>query len=315
MLAFTSCARRDQPRQIVSQQSPKTLAQLLALSPSDNQRNDIALINLLCAEGLPGTEHLNVSDNLATLDTWAERIQSETDRNLYRYRANPRDFENSEAYFRMLIMAAVVYDDCRVRYNPDRISAPGEADSGEQFFADSADIFLHGLLGPRRMGTCSSMPVLYIALGRRLGYPLKLVATKSHLFIRWEGDAERFNLEATGRGMNKYDDAHFRKWPFPVSDEEIKTDGYLKSMTPSEELACFLSLRGHCLIANGRLPEAVAAYAHAAHLAPATRAYQALLADAQNRQYPVQNRPVTLPRAAVPATAGPPDPNPILGIR
>jgi hypothetical protein len=49
-------------------------------------------------------------------------------------------------------------------------------------------------LGQRRMGTCSSMPVLYVTLGRRLGYPVKLVTAKAHLFVRWEQTGERFNL-------------------------------------------------------------------------------------------------------------------------
>jgi hypothetical protein len=44
-------------------------------------------------------------------------------------------------------------------YNPALI---GEATSTTSFFQDSRDLFLHGLCGERRMGTCSSMPVLYV---------------------------------------------------------------------------------------------------------------------------------------------------------
>jgi hypothetical protein len=128
------------------------------------------------------------------------------------------------------------------------------------------------------------MPVLYVAIGRRLSYPLKLVTTKSHLFIRWESAGERFDLEATGRGMNRYDDEHFKHWPFPVSEEEIRADGYLKSLTPVEELALFLSLRGHCLKEAGRISEAVASYAEAVRLAPASRPYRLLLAATQQER-------------------------------
>jgi hypothetical protein len=46
-------------------------------------------------------------------------------------------------------------------------------------------LFLHGLTQGRG-GTCLSMPVAYVAVGRRLGYPLKLVTAKGHLFARWE---------------------------------------------------------------------------------------------------------------------------------
>ncbi len=171
-----------------------------------------------------------------------------------------------------------------VRYNPERMSSPDTINPNDRFFADSQDIFLHGLIGSRRMGTCSSLPVLYAAVGRRLGYPLKLVTTKAHLFLRWEDGKERFNLEATGRGMNRYDDDHFKKWPFTVSEEEIRAEGYLKSLTAAEELAVFLSLRGNCLKEGGRMEEAATCYAQAARLAPGSRSYGLLLADVRQRE-------------------------------
>jgi hypothetical protein len=278
--------------QVAAPKAPMSLRQLLASSPAQVGQCDIALLNLLCAEGLPGAEKLNPQECMATLDGWAERVRSETERHLYRYRANPWEFESSEGYFRMLMMAVVVYEDFSVRYNPDRLSVPSAQDLNDHFFADSGDLFLHGLLHPASrpsplvprpsspsLGTCSSMPVLYIAIGRRLGYPLRLVTTKAHLFIRWESATERFDLEATGKGMNRYDDEHFKQWPFPVTDDEIKADGYLKSLTPVEELAVFLSLRGHCLREAGRTQEAASAYRAAAGLVPASRAYRLLLAD------------------------------------
>jgi hypothetical protein len=152
------------------------------------------------------------------------------------------------------------------------------------------------------------MPVLYVAIGRRLGYPLKLATTKSHVFIRWEGAGERFDLEATGRGMNRYDDEHFKQWPYPVTDEEIQADGYLKSLTPVEELALFLSLRGHCLKEAGRMPEAAASYAEAVRLAPASRPYRLLLAAAQQEgAFPASGAGVPPASAAsVPPATGSP---------
>lgn len=207
------------------------------------------------------------------------------------------------------MMAVVFYEDFNIRYNPERISNPQDINPNDRFFADSQDIFLHGLIGSRRMGTCSSMPVLYTAVGRRLGYPLKLVTTKAHLFLRWEDAKERFNLEATGRGMNRYDDAHFKQWPFPVTDEEIRTEGYLKSLTAAEELAVFLSLRANCLKEAGQIEEAAGCYAQAARLAPAARSYALLLADVQQPNSTTHN----LPQPAARQTFVP-DPNPLHSI-
>jgi tetratricopeptide (TPR) repeat protein len=110
---------------------------------------------------------------------------------------------------------------------------------------------------------------------------MKLVTTKAHYFVRWEDDADRFDVETTGKGMNRYDDEHFKQWPFPVTDAEIRTEGFLKSLTASEELAVFLSLRGNCLKEAGRLKEAAECYVKASRLAPTWNAYRALLANTE----------------------------------
>jgi len=121
------------------------------------------------------------------------------------------------------------------------------------------------------------MPVLYVALGRRLGYPV--FSWPPRAISLSAGKAARApEPEATGRGMNHYDDQHYREWPFPVSDQEIAENGYLKSMTPAEELAAFLSIRGACLRANGRHQEAMEAFMQASRLAPQCLLYRRLAA-------------------------------------
>jgi hypothetical protein len=263
---------------------PRTLPELLALPSSDLNDIDIALLNLLCAEGLPGADNLNVEQCLGTLDQWAQHAKREIDRNNHHFREDPAYYYHSEAFYKMLMLAVVVYEDFGIRYNPKWIAPPSEMRADDQFFADSRDILIHGMLGPQRMGTCSSMPVFYIALGRRLGYPLKLVTTKQHLFMRWDSPTERFNMDATGKGLDKYDDEHYRRWPFPVSEQEIKEQDYLKSLSAPEELSVFLSIRGACLTEAGRLAEATASLEAAYRLAPNWIGNQVMLAEAQRRQ-------------------------------
>ena len=41
---------------------------------------------------------------IATLDQWAVRVKQETDRQLYRFRRDPVGYNNSEGYFRMLML-------------------------------------------------------------------------------------------------------------------------------------------------------------------------------------------------------------------
>jgi hypothetical protein len=71
---------------------PETLNELLSLSRADLEKCDIARMNLLCAESLPGAENLNVDASLATLDFWAQHIKSEIDRNFHHYSEDPAYF-------------------------------------------------------------------------------------------------------------------------------------------------------------------------------------------------------------------------------
>ena len=305
--------------------SVPSLVALLGLPTPALRWVDIGRMNVLCAEGLAGAGGSDLNICLAKLDEMAARVRSETARHLYRFQAKPAEFEDSEGFFRMLMLAVVLYEDFSVRYNPDRISTPGTLDPNDHFFADSRDLFLHGLLVeqssspspsptlnplPRHSqatagqplaaprlgeggstlnhphGTWSSLPVLQVAVGRRLGYPLKLVTTKGHLFVRWEGAQERFNIEAAGNGVSRFADDYYRHWPLEVAPAEEAAEGYLKSLTPPEELAVFLSIRGMCLREAGRLPEAAEAFAAAARLAPACRGYKVMLASLQSRPGP-----------------------------
>jgi len=288
--------------------TPHTLAELLDLSPADLEHCDIARMNLLCAEDLPGAENLNVDECLTSLDQWAQHIKAETDRNHHRFKEDPAFYSNSEAFYKMLMMAVVLYEDYGVRYNPRLISSPETRPAADHFFASSSDILIHGLAGPQRMGTCSSMPILYIALGRRLDYPLQLVKAKGHLFMRWDGTKERFNMDATGKGLNQLDDGYYRQWPFPMSEVEIQEEDYLKSLSAKEELSVFLSIRGECQTENALLGDALASHNLACKYVPTWKGNQVMLAYARARL----TRPVIQVQPTMSANPNiPADPNPM----
>lgn len=269
-------------------------------------------MNLLCAEALPGAENLNVEESLATLDQWTQHIKSETDRNYHHFKQDPKNYYNSEAFYKMLMMAVVLYEDYNIRYNPKWIASPETVRGDDHFFADSRDILIHGMIGPQRMGTCSSMPVLYIALGRRLGYPLKLAKAKGHLFVRWDSPLEKFDMDATGKGLNRFDDAYFKTWPFPLTEAEIKEEDYLKSLSPREELSVFLSIRGACQTDNGQLGDALASFNLAYRYVPTWKGNEVTLAQARHRL----RRPTIIVQQMNPAIANiPADPDPLKQIQ
>jgi hypothetical protein len=252
---------------------------------------DVAEWNLICAQGLPGSEALNVDDALARLDEMAAHVDAEIRRNYHRFLDDPAQAENSQAKYCVLMMVTVLQQDFGVRYNPDRIRDPD--------FRNSGDLFIHGLLTGNG-GTCASMPVLYTAIGRRMGWPLKLAAARGHLFCRWDDPdghhpfgPERFNLEGTCRGAHLVDDDYYRRWPELLSEEMIERGGYLKSLTAEQEVAAFLALRGHCLEDNGRLAKACEVYRWACRLAPHDPHFQAFLEHAEivrERRVPLLSR-------------------------
>jgi hypothetical protein len=271
-----------------------SLIELLAMKPEDLAQVDIAVMNLRCAEGLRGSEKLDLIVARRVLDGLASHVKLETERHLYRFNDRPEEYQNSEPYFRLLMLTVVLQEDANVRYNPARMSEPGDFEANATFFADSKDVFLNGLVGPPMTGTCASLPVLYVAVGRRLGYPLFLVTTKNHMFVRWEDAHNRLNMDATGHGFTSDSDEYYKTWPFKITEEEVARNSYLKSLTPTEELACFMSLRGACLYDGmGHFKEGIAAYCEALHLAPHIPAYRAITEMAVARLQARQARQIT----------------------
>ncbi len=252
----------------ISSEAMHAIASLHGLLALDKKRLDgldIARMNLLCAQDLPGSEGMGIEKELAVLDQWAAWVKSETDRDIHRFYANPANYENSEGYYRILMLITVLQQDFKVRYNPERIYKPD--------FTDCRDIFVHGLTQGSTDeqypgGTCVSMPVVYVAVARRLGYPVKLVTTREHVFARWEGKDEQFNIEATGQGLVIHDDEYYKSWPTKLSPEELASGAYLVSLTPSQELGLFMAARGYVLEDTGKPLEATVAYAYSHLLDP-----------------------------------------------
>jgi hypothetical protein len=261
-----------------------SLTELAAMTPQNLESVDIALMNLRCAEGLRGSEGLDIPAALKVLDQYAEQVRSETTRNFHRYRDDPAEYDNSEAFYRLMILAVVLQEDFGVRYNPKWIASPQAIDPNDDFCASSQNLFIHSLTGPPMTGTCSSMPVLYVAVGRRLGYPLYLVTTKGHVFARWEDGRTRLNIEGTtARGLGSFEDDYYKTFPFKVTDAEIEAEHLLKSMTPNEELAEFVAARAECLIKMRRYADAVKAQRETVRLAPHIRHYRTNLAYSEKR--------------------------------
>lgn len=265
-----------------------TLGDLLAAESKDLGRVDLAEMNLLCAQGLPGAESLDIDRCLRRIDEWIPQIKYDQDRHFYRMKTMPDFYKNSEAYFRCHFMAQVLGEDMGLSYNMYLVNSGIMADTtSTRFYRDSRDIFIHGLLTDWKKGTCASFPVLLAATGRRMGYPIRLVLSSGgHVFCRWVSPdgKETFNFDSQGTGCDSKPDEYYRQFPRKASDTEMESEGYMQCLTPGEELALCLSLRANCLLENNRIPEAVVAYAHVHRLQPKSKLALMHLSLALDRQ-------------------------------
>lgn len=230
---------------------------LLGATDSELQQADVARLNLTVGLGLPTMETREVFACLPVLDRWAELVKMNTEHWWPQYESQP---DGSPARFRMLCLVTILQKHIGVQYNLG-------FNEGDYDARDPRNHFLHGILSGHG-GTCVTMPLLYVAIGRRLGYPLHLVRAKEHVFVRWEGHGDRFNVDATSPGFTPRDDDYYLRWPKPLSTANLDSGCYLHNLSRREEVALFLHERGCCLRDLLRLREALEAFALADRFAP-----------------------------------------------
>jgi hypothetical protein len=197
---------------------------------------------------------------LSIVDQWTELIRKDTDQRLPLFEQHKSNYDNSLNLFKVVNMVLYLKNDLGIDYNLE-IMRKDKLD-------DSRDLFIHGCLMGKKQGACVSIPTLCVAIGRRLGYPLKLVTAREHVFFRWDDGKENFNLEASCQGCDSKPDDYYRNWPHKVDEADVKMCGYLKSLTSADELSLFLDTRGHCFYDMGNTGEALACYTLAYKFSP-----------------------------------------------
>ncbi len=261
-----------------------TLNEVTGLEFASLETYDIAILNLAAANGLPSIDDIDVEGYLATLDEWAEQVRFEIRRHIYQFEPQslqpPTEFTYGTSLGRFFcwFMLQVLQEDCGVTYHPDRKFNPD--------FCNPEDVFMHGIVDTvGQGGTCASMPVVYVAVGRRLGLPVFLVQTRGHVYFRWDDSTgttidwtdpnlklwippDRFNVEGSGEGIAYYPDSHYIQWPELWEQSDFEHGRYLRSLSAKEELADFLVQRAECWRELGNWMECEKAIYHAVQLAP-----------------------------------------------
>lgn len=246
---------------------------LVRLSDQELAKVDIALVNLVCAAGLPGPASIDLGHCLRVLDSWARQTRCFTERVMPLFHGGRCDYPDSEPRFRVQALVTYLQRDLGLRFRLDRRS--------DDAALEPADSFLHGIIQGQG-GTCGSLPVLYVAIGRRLGYPLMLATTRCHLYVRWDAlpGGECFNIEASGDGVSFFPDDYYRTGRFLMAAESEEACGHLRSLSPREELASFLVQRGECWMQESVYGDAATSFAWAHELDPRRRQHALLTAQA-----------------------------------
>ena len=217
--------------------------------PDADTRLDPAELSFAAAVGLPGFVEADVVSSRETLDHWTNLVAANTDH--WRPRFTPADDCRTESQFNMMAMATVLQRDLGVHYDASSRTGPSDA-------RDSRTQLLHGPLSGHG-GTCASLPLLYLTIGRRLGYPLFLVAAKEHLFVRWDdGNAQPFNVECACVGFGSNPDEHYHRWPLALSAKELSSGFYLTNFTSEQEIAHTIASRAERIDQRYRAAYAVA---------------------------------------------------------
>lgn len=259
ILTFPGC---DKPVEfaIGDELKPRTLEEALALSDEELERVDLGRLNLICARDADGTDRIDVELLTEELDRWAETARAAERRYRSSYERDPGRYDNSYAKFRAVNLALTVKEDFQCRYRKSLIASGAMDDvRSPRFFRNPDDVFIFGLLLNRR-GTCSSFPVLLVALGRRLGYPLYLKLARGHLFCCWDDGVERFNLDTNGDAVDTPTDEHYLSDPRyglkGLGRRTLQDDRLMVRLDNREAFSVFLETEGYSLEANGDISRA-----------------------------------------------------------
>jgi len=191
------------------------LAILMAKTPEEIFQIDLGTIFLACLGGLPGTDVINLDHARTRIDALANLVKKQTDQAIASYRkANPKFQITPE--FQAYIMVRTLQEEYRNAHQ--ELSRYPVSLINEMLQRNRPDeLFFHGMADQAEPPSIGN-PVLFVAVGQQLGYPIKLVAAPGHLFARWESfDGKTlFDIQETSDGMApRYHDYYRKEFATP----------------------------------------------------------------------------------------------------
>jgi regulator of sirC expression with transglutaminase-like and TPR domain len=105
-----------------------------------------------------------------------------------------------------------------------------------------------------RKGSCWTMPLLYLSVAQRLGYPIYPVSAPQHIFLRYnDTNLAMQNIEATNGGYTP-DDEYI--YTLEIPQKGIESGAYMKSLTYKEFLGEMIGENGRYWAQHGDMEKA-----------------------------------------------------------
>jgi hypothetical protein len=253
------------------------------MSDEQLRRVDPLVMNLAVARGVPEYGRIDVRKYVSAVDAWAAMI-AEANRLAEPHAAGDSAYEHDRRVWLAGGMDTMLAGPrCRVTYTKAKLDP---ARPGQQFVCGLIDT---------RQGTCATMPVLYMSIGHRLGWPIRAVVARDHMWARWDdGQAEgkdgaRFNLEATATSVDGPESAFYTPpdeayiKDMRVSRLALGCGSDMTSLTPRQVLGVFLQGRAGYWAAKGSWTKAEHDLLLAVRCFPQNREIRSFLVHAMSR--------------------------------
>jgi len=123
-------------------------------------------------------------------------------------------------------------------------------EAGIQFRRQRSSVFAENLKDG--VFDCEASSLVVLAIARELDWPVYLVRTPSHVFVRWDDGKYKFNMDIVNMENrwdrkslgNVYSDKCYKKF-FNLSPRSIENGIYLSNLGPNKTLAFYLYSRAY----------------------------------------------------------------------
>lgn len=244
----------------------RSIRDLLGASDEELAALDPLVMNLIVAKSIPGLEGLNVNEYVSVVDSWANDIRARLPQEELVFHQAPGKWKRDVRFFRLGQVAGYLDSVVGIRYIDEQKRAK------EVRYTNPSDLFVNGIID-RKLGTCANMPVLHVAVGWRLGWPVSLACVNSHYVCRFDDGTVAYNIEATDTGRGGFaagtDQEYRDRFGIPLRAKKVGSD--LTPLTPRQLLGVFIGLRARHFDDIDNLEAAERDYLLARYLFPENR--------------------------------------------